>query len=344
MAIEDFGTYTEVDPNSRIAKTTRRVTWADLQTRNESAYVYSDKGVDFFSANFVHRLAFEITEYPGGIFVSPWVLANVVDDVSAINAGDAIYILHAGSGGNPAIRIDERVAGTSYTSSLYVISLNTPYFLSIERDESVGTFGTLYCYVFSDAARATLLTTLSLALHQKTDFRYVYPIATFDDAPGVTNETSGYVENLELFGPTDLGVLPVVTAQPLTSIVTTTASGHGTIVDLGISTVSAHGYVWDKTIDPTTTDSSSGFWGSTDEGAGSLGIFESSITGLSEGQEYWARPYATNGAGTSYGANVYFIAGQPGTLRIKAEYAVVQEQWHYVGESGKEYQVTGIAV
>ncbi|KKK50666.1 hypothetical protein LCGC14_3122740, partial [marine sediment metagenome] len=329
MAFEDFGPYTEVDPNSRITKTTRRVTWA-LLARNEDAYVYNDKGVDYFNGNFVHFLTYRPTGGAGGTssgIGGAWSIANTVDDLYGIDIGGGSY-LSLFATVSPAsehnIYLEECDSGTVYDSAAYTLTINTDYYLSIQRDESIGTYGTLYCYIYSNAARTTLLQTLSVALHtSKKDFRYIF--TSHSQSGGTASDThSGYSENLELFGASDPGVLPILTVQPLTDITGATATGNGTITDLGISAVTAHGYVWDNTIDPTTADSSSGFWGSTDSGAGSLGIFESSITGLLAGQEYYARPYATNGAGTSYGANVYFIAGQPGTLRIKGEFAVVK--------------------
>ncbi len=335
MALEDFTTYNnDTDPNSRIAETTRRITATAIQ-RNEDAYTYLDKGAAFFDGDFVHNLTVRITDgtQDGRAYV--WALTNTVDDMKGIDDASGSYLgvfLYQGPGPIYQIYSEESDSGTIQQRN-YDISLNTTYYLSIERDESVGAQGTLYVYIFSDEARTTLLSTLTRALNtSKKDFQYIFAMNTWNS--GTTQAISCYGENLELTG----AILPIVTAQPLTDIASTAATGHGTIVDLGISAVTAHGYCWATTIDPTTADSK------TDEGAGSLGVFTSSITGLSAGQEYYFRPYATNGAGTAYGANVYAIAGQPGTLRIKAEFAVVQTRWHYVGEDGKEYQLQGIEV
>ena len=322
MAEEDFGTYTEVDPNSRITVTTRRVTWTAL-AQNEDAYVYKDKGIDFFSGDFAHHMTVHTSAVSGTARNGYWALTNILDDLTGIDTANGSYLALRLEYTTPTLsfRLSEVDSGTYRESGSITISLNTTYYLTVERDESVGTYGTLYLSIFSDAAKTTQVgATRSIALNtSKKDFRYVHAGITFNN--GNSNSATGYTENLELLGATDPGVLPIVTAQPLTDITSTTATGNGTIVDLGISAVTAHGYVWDTTIDPTTADSK------TDEGAGSLGVFTSSITGLLAGQEYYARPYATNGAGTSYGANVYFIAGQPGTLRIKGEFAVVKKEF-----------------
>ena len=345
MAEEDFGTHTEIDPNSRITKTTRRITFTAL-TNNEDAYVYLDKGTNFFDGDFAGEFIFFISVITvNQPVIAPLALTNSVDDLTGIDTANgsylALYILYA-TGDIPRIGLKEVDSGTAYFDVTAIdFVLSTIYYGRTWRDEGVGTYGTMYLAIYSDAARSVQVgSTDSLALHtSKKDFQYIFGINTYNTTSSDT--ITGYIENLELFDSIDSVILPTVTAQPATDITSTTATGHGTIVGLGISAVSAHGYVWDSTVDPTTADSSSGFWGSTDSGAGSLGVFESSITGLLAGQEYYARPYATNGAGTIYGANVYFIAGQPGTLRIKAEYAVVQTQWHYVDEDGKERYLTG---
>ncbi len=120
-----------------------------------------------------------------------------------------------------------------------------------------------------------------------------------------------------------------VTTQAVTAIASTTATGNGTIADTGLSSITAHGHVWNTSVDPDTGDSS------VDNGAGSAGVFTSSITGLSLGQTYFARAYIINTQGTFYGANVKFIAGQGGQL-ISGNLAVVQTRLHYVDEDGKE--------
>ncbi len=333
MATEDFGTYTETDPNGRLTKTTRRVTFTNL-TANEDAYVYIDKGVDFFDADFEIHTTLFITGTPvNGFVVAVLSLTNVIDDAVGVETGggDALYArflrINAPS---PRSRLEivEVVAGSATVSGHFGISINTPYFLKFSRDESVGANGTLYLRIYTDAARQVLSSTLPLTLTANLNLRNLFALQSFNSG---SNSGSGYTENLAL-----QGTLPKVTSQTATDIDNTTATGHGTIVDLGISAVTAHGYVWATTIDPDTGDSS------TDEGAGSVGRFTSSITGLLVGQKYFLRPYATNGAGTGYGSNVTFITGEGGTQLIDGNLAVVQTRLHYVDKFGKERYIEGI--
>ena len=95
---------------------------------------------------------------------------------------------------------------------------------------------------------------------------------------------------------------PTVTTQTCQNVVGTTATGRGNITDLGGTNPTAHGHCWNTSTNPTTSNSV------VDNGAGVVGTFESSLTDLIPGTGYYTRAYATNASGTSYGANVYFIA------------------------------------
>ena len=134
-----------------------------------------------------------------------------------------------------------------------------------------------------------------------------------------------------------------VTTQPVSAIANTTATGNGTIVDTGLSAVTAHGHVVDTTIDPKTTADGGSPVVEVDNGAGSLGVFTSSITGLSLGQTYYTRAYATNTEGTVYGANVAWISGH-GIQLIEGNLAIVETQIHYVDADGKERYLEGTLV
>ena len=96
----------------------------------------------------------------------------------------------------------------------------------------------------------------------------------------------------------------VVTTQAVTDITETTATGNGTVVDIGGSALTERGVCWSTTISPTILDS-------TAISAGQAGAFTTSITGLTGGTTYYVRAYATNAAGTSYGENVTFETSAP---------------------------------
>lgn len=96
---------------------------------------------------------------------------------------------------------------------------------------------------------------------------------------------------------------PTVTTQTCEQVYGVTAQGRGNITYIGEPTPTAHGHCWAETADPTTSDNV------VDNGAATAtGSFSSALTNLIPSTSYYTRAYATNTSGTSYGANVYFVA------------------------------------
>ena len=94
-------------------------------------------------------------------------------------------------------------------------------------------------------------------------------------------------------------VPPTVTTSQVTLITETTASSGGVVTGDGGGAVTARGVCWAVNMNPTTANEK------TINGTG-LGGFTSSLTRLINGTTYYVRAYATNSAGTSYGAQYTF--------------------------------------
>lgn len=95
--------------------------------------------------------------------------------------------------------------------------------------------------------------------------------------------------------------LPTVTTTIATYISTTFATSGGNITADGGGEITARGVCWGINGNPTISDSH------TSDGTG-VGLFTSSITVLTPGETYHYRAYATNIAGTAYGADYTFAA------------------------------------
>jgi uncharacterized repeat protein (TIGR02543 family) len=96
-------------------------------------------------------------------------------------------------------------------------------------------------------------------------------------------------------------VAPTITTQAVTAITNTTATGNGNIVSLGSPNPTAYGICWGTNANPTTAD------GKVDKGAASAtGVFTVNMAGLSPNTTYHVRAFATNTAGTVYGADSSF--------------------------------------
>jgi uncharacterized protein (TIGR02145 family) len=95
-------------------------------------------------------------------------------------------------------------------------------------------------------------------------------------------------------------VVPTLTTTAVTGVTLTTAATGGNITDDGGGAVTARGICWATTLNPVI-----GATNTTTNGTGT-GVFVSNITGLLPGTPYHVRAYATNSAGTAYGADFPF--------------------------------------
>jgi len=298
MATEDFTTYTEVDPNSHITKTASKITWAGLSAV-EDAYVYKDYGANYFSGDFTHLITVKLTAATEDGRAYFWALTNAVDDMKGIDdaGGSYLAVFFIKEPVNYTIYIEECNSG-SISQDSSIISLNTPYYLKIVRDESVGTYGTLYCYIYSDEARTTLLDTISQTLKtSKKDYRYLF--ATNTRNSGTAGRTvSGYCENLyRIINPTS----PSVTVQATSAITANTATGNGNVTSLGIPEATQHGHVWaTHPIGTGTAPSSQDNYVDSTATPPATGAYTSSLTGLVQGTKYYIRSYIINSLGFFY--------------------------------------------
>lgn len=99
--------------------------------------------------------------------------------------------------------------------------------------------------------------------------------------------------------------LATVTTTAPSAITATTATSGGNVTAGGSSAVTARGVVWSTAQDPTVSLTTK-----TTNGTGT-GAFTSNITGLLPSTTYHVRAYATNGAGTAYGAQQTFTTSAP---------------------------------
>ena len=94
-------------------------------------------------------------------------------------------------------------------------------------------------------------------------------------------------------------IVPTVTSTAASSITQTGATAGGNVTADGGATVTARGVVYALTADPTLSNSV------VTSGTGT-GAFTADLTSLTPGTTYHFRAYATNSAGTAYGADLTF--------------------------------------
>ncbi len=107
---------------------------------------------------------------------------------------------------------------------------------------------------------------------------------------------------------------PTVSTQSVTAVSSNSATLHGTIVTLGVPNPTDHGFCWNTSGTPTTSDNKS-----TKGASSNTGTFTSDISNLSVSTKYYVRAYAISNSGIVYGNEVFFTTSTPTGLEATAE-------------------------
>jgi hypothetical protein len=197
MPFEKFTTYTKTtdavpDP---LVITDSTITGTAV-SRDEDTLVYDDKTAGNFDADFTHLLTSTRDNSVNVGNASAWALTNAIDDSQGLIAASEsfLYLLYNNS---TNLFLAESDAGTVYTDFITTLTEGQTYYKTIERDESIGSFGQLTCKIYSDSLRTVLVDTLVLTLHAKLDLRYIFGLMSYDDNnPARTVDLT--VSNLDL--------------------------------------------------------------------------------------------------------------------------------------------------
>ncbi|MCK9597466.1 MAG: hypothetical protein M0R06_00420 [Sphaerochaeta sp.] len=299
--LQNFTTWTEVDPDSDIGVSSSTISKTDSATQG---YVYYDFGGGYFTGDFAHQFVLNRLTWDGGDYGPQYQMVGIMwtDTIGSL----ATIMTSGGS----ATGIVYRKLSNSYSRRLYLFEI---YNGILQYGEYVGTvYPSGYAYSrfirtgttitwdrYSDVTFSTITETKTLTLTGVESFRYVQVCGLGIAGVAATmqnfNEVAmNLIVNLEV---------PTVVTLKLTDLTSTTVTGNGYITDLGNPTATQHGFCWvdEITYDegahpPTVADST------TSEGVPSgLGTFSSSITGLTPLVSYRLRPYVTNLYGTGYG-------------------------------------------
>jgi len=133
---------------------------------------------------------------------------------------------------------------------------------------------------------------------QPNTIYYIRAYATNSLGTGYGNEVS--------FKTVSQASLPTLSTTTISSISSTSATCGGNITNDGGAAITGRGVCWGTTSSPTVTNSK------TTDGSG-VGVFSSSLSGLLPSTFYYARSYATNSNGTSYGNELTFTTTSAST-------------------------------
>jgi hypothetical protein len=281
--VEDFTTYIEHDPDNCFTVTAPKVD-INGQVENLGSYVYKDYGAGSFG-NFTHLSTVNATSASDWAVIFFDTLSNEI--AAQNNMSNYLGLLFYKDYPTTLWLKLEQNAGGSKTSDGYAASFNTTYYLTFQRS---GTLATLKIY--SDSARTTLLTTLSLSVNTTT-YKYVYAI--LGQAMGYSATFAGYIQDLDLQLP-----VPTVTNSAATDITTTGATLHGEITNTGGVNATVRGFEWDTdTGAPYAND-----WH--ENGDYGTGTFSHTFTNMPPNTTIYWRAYATNTVGTGYSGELNF--------------------------------------
>jgi len=184
MSVETF--YDKVDTQGCLAVGATGIVAANMNS-DGSVYLCRDMGAGGIAGDFEHTLETSLTAYTGALaFGGIWGLANAKQKYFF---GDSSVLYWWNMGGDLVLVL----AGDGLFDYSVALSLSTTYYITITR--IVPT--TIYCVIYSDAARTVVVDTLTPPLADGIDFRYVYTGYNYDtDESGL--KMSFTVDNLDL--------------------------------------------------------------------------------------------------------------------------------------------------
>lgn len=193
--LQTYTGYAEVDTASRLTVAANLLTIASLDT-DETMQLTYDFGASYFSGDFEHSLNFKVTVGTGTESCYLWAMSDsIANPIGTLITANTDLIALAWTNG--ALILTERNNTASTTDTSSALSLATDYYLRIVRDEAVGTYGTLYCYIYTDREYCELVDTLVVTLTESKDWRYLWGASSVGGGAGSTVFT-GTIANLNL--------------------------------------------------------------------------------------------------------------------------------------------------
>ena len=187
---ENFTTYTKVDASGKLTVTATKVTGVDVG-RDENVYLYKDRGASHFNVLYEEfeiyaNSASTVDSAKGGIAIT-----NTIGSMASFATTDIWAGTYTVAG--PTYRL-YLARGNLVASDYYVPTADTLYYCRITR--AAGN-DTITMTIYSNAARTTLLDTLTVSGFGTTQWRYAYGFVN-DNAGVGGKDWDGYVQNLKL--------------------------------------------------------------------------------------------------------------------------------------------------
>ncbi|MEI6276122.1 MAG: choice-of-anchor D domain-containing protein [Prolixibacteraceae bacterium] len=272
--------------------------------------------------------------YSKGICWSKNINPTISDSKTTDGTGTGSYITYL-TGLSSATSYHARAyatnaAGTSYGADVQFTTLALPTVFTVP----VNSIGSLSAFSGGNVTADGGSAVTSKGLCWSTKANPTISDSKTTDGAGIgaftsnlTGLTSGMIYHARAYASNAIGTsygeeilfttlsMAIVTTSSVKTISSITATGGGIVTADGGANVVARGVCWSKSENPTISDSK------TTDGAGT-GTFTSNMTGLVAGTTYHVRAFATNSAGTSYGADILFVTPTLATVSTISASAV----------------------
>lgn len=195
--------YIEVDLDGELVVAANQITFTAMDKQGNDTYVYKDFGANYFAADFEFQFELNVTAASAAAAMIGFCgISNTLDDArawdNANNEAYAIMITPDAGLVDCAVQIycfnDSKISGRVSADPL----IGTNYYYTFKRVESVGPNGTLYCYIYTDAARTLLHGSCSIQPNNKLDLRWLFPIVKYNMGVGNPENMTGLLENFEI--------------------------------------------------------------------------------------------------------------------------------------------------
>jgi len=228
--MEDFTTYTEVDANSKLTVIATKATGFNADS-DEDIYLYKDKGADHFDALDIDFALF--IEADSGVNAYCGVaITNTIGTIQGFASTDLAVVAQEAAGPAWSIRL---VRGAVVAEDFYTCSSNTLYYCTLSRTAGSDT---ATVKIYSDAARTSLVDTLSLSGFSTTKYQYIYGFVNRNNS-GTGTDFRGYVQYLRI-GSGGWGLV-----SPIDAIVVTDSTDSYLVVSSATAAVyTTDGNVW----------------------------------------------------------------------------------------------------
>lgn len=216
---EDFTTYTEVDeysgtPPGHVSKTQATCTALTLR-RDETSYIYKDKGIGHFDGDFEHTLETRVTESSASLaqwaIWALWVLTvgDIKDGDDANDEGFLVRWRRDSVSADYYLELTEFKNGNDFSHTSIALSIETTYYLTIAR-----AGGQITCKIYDNLSKGPgdLVDVLTLNQYKVTD------VATFPAGASQNAEDRPTVWNPDLNRAYSFGGSPDNEVTILTAI------------------------------------------------------------------------------------------------------------------------------